>query len=196
MTIEVVSVEFDPIVPSEKVFETARRLREECPVAHASADGGFWVISDYPTVLEVLQTRTFEVGGRDRAVRIPADPPGFRRPLMPPQDANPPLHRQFRALLNPHLSPEALARREPGFRRVIAGLVESFYRDGRCDLATQFAKIFPSVVTFRELFGIADEEQTTRARHWLTRIVYGIFREEPSVLAGAPARVERVGCAT
>jgi cytochrome P450 len=184
MSIHNVEIAFEPLIAPDRVFEVSREMRQSCPVAHAAADGGFWVISSYADVLGLLQSKSFEVGGVERAVRIPADPPDFRRPLMPPQDVNPPLHRQFRALLNPYLSPETLKRHEPGFRRIIQELIQAFHGEGRCDLAHQFAKVFPSLITFEELFGITDRREAERARGWLTRIVYEIFREDPKVLFG------------
>lgn len=175
--------DFHPFQDPEEVFANGEQLVARCPVGWSENDGGFWVVAGRAPVFEVLtQPALFQVGGEERAVRIPSDPPGFNRPLMPPQDVNPPIHRDFRAIINPFLSPQAMARHEPAFRKMIGSLVERFASDGRCDAAEQFAKVFPAKLAFRELFSIRDDEETDRVLTWVTRIAYGRFREPPAII--------------
>ena len=174
---------FDPLQQPDTVFSIAHALLDSCPFGRSDKDGGFWVASGREQVLRVLQDRdTFHVGGETKAVRIPPDPEGFNRPLMPPQDVNPPLHRAFRAILNPHLAPAPLHAHEHDVRRTIGGLIDAFVPDGRCDVATSLAKVFPARVTFTDVFGIDDLEETEMVRRWVERIIYGRFREDPEVL--------------
>lgn len=187
MAIKDYETRFPPLLPPDDVFTTVKHLLAKCPVTHSEIDGGFWVVNRYGDNLSVLQDwRTFPVGRADGkgSVRVPADPPGVNRPLFPPIDINPPLHRHFREIINPYLSPQALAGHEEGFRRIIVELIESFAHEGSCDLAAQFAKVFPAQITFCELFGIEDDEQITKARHWIRRLTYDLFREAPEVLGG------------
>ena len=147
----------------EDVFNVAHDLLE-VPVGHSAQSDGFWIVSDRTQCLAVLQdASTFQVGGPDRAVRIPADPPGFNRPLMPPQDANPPLHRGFRQLINPYLTPRALEPFDEKFRTTIAGLIEAFVPAGRVEIVQELGSVFPSTITFRYLFGIDDDVHSSRS---------------------------------
>ena len=185
MSIEDYERAFEPLLPPDKVFETARHLLDTCPITHSVVDGGFWVANTYDDNFQILTDwEHYAVGRLDAggSLRVPADPPGVDRPLFPPIDVNPPVHRAYRALINPYLTPQSLTRHESGFRRIIANLLDECVADGHCDLATSFAKVFPAQATFVELFGIADSEELSKARGWIRALTYGIYREEPEVL--------------
>jgi cytochrome P450 len=188
--IEDYETSFPPLLPPQDVFAAAHHLRQRCPVTHSDIDGGFWVVNRYEDALRVLQQwDTYEVGTGDGKgpVKIPRDPPGINRMRRPPIDVNPPLHHQFRALLNPWLSPQALERHEAGFRRVIVDLIESFADDGWCDLAGRFAKVFPAQLTFVELFGIADTAELARIRDLVRSLTYDLYRR-PTIELGTCQR--------
>ena len=185
MTIEDYETRFPPLLPPEDVVPAAHHLRERCPVTRSEVDGGFWIVNTYGDTLRVLQDwNTFAVGTTDgkSPVKIPKDRPGIVRSIRPPIDVNPPLHRQFRNLINPWLSPQALANHEDGFRRIIAGLIESFAGDGHCDLASQLAKVFPAFLTFTELFGIEDGDELTRVRDLVRSLTYDLYCKDPAEL--------------
>jgi cytochrome P450 len=174
---------FDPLQQPDSALITATELVNRCPFGWSEHDNGFWVASGRAEAVRVLQDRdTFHVGGESRATRIPPDPAGFDRPLMPPQDVNPPIHRDFRAIINPYLAPAALTRHERGFRDIIGELLDSFVARSEPDFARHFAKVFPARVTFTEIFGIVDRDETETVRGWVERIIYGRFREDGSVL--------------
>lgn len=174
---------FDPLQQPDTAFETAHELLERCPFGWSEMDGGFWVAAGRDQALAVLQDREgFHVGGQSKAVRIPPDPVGFNRPLMPPQDVNPPIHRDFRAILNPYLSPNGLVVHEAGFRRIISRLVETYVSAEGKDFAKDVAKVFPARITFSELFGIPDPDEAETVRSWVERIIYGRFKEPGEVL--------------
>jgi cytochrome P450 len=192
MSAEEYETHFPPLIAPEEVFPTARHLLRTCPVTHSEIDGGFWVINRYEDNLRVLQDwRNFAVGSPDgtSSIRVPYDPPGVNRPLFPPIDVNPPLHRQFREIINPYLSPQALAGHRAGFRRIIIDQIETFDRDGHCDLAGQLGKVFPARLTFEELFGIDDSDELTQVRKWIRSLTYDLYREEPAVLGGFQRRL-------
>lgn len=169
---------FEPLIPSDDVHGMSRHLLSACPVAHSDQDDGFWVFNRHADVMQVLQDPAlFESG---RAAMIPRPPAGLGFLEMPPMDSNPPLHRQFRQLLNPYLTPDSVRRYEPGIRAEIASLIDGFAEDGRCDLAERFAHVFPARITFRELFNITDEEELENARKWVRIMTYG-HHEPPEV---------------
>jgi len=173
---------FQPLMPPEDVYEAGRYLIEHCPVAHSDRDGGFWVVNRYADLLKVLQDwHTFESGH----TQIPAPPPGMGYPHMPPIDSNPPLHRHFREILNPYLTPEAVTKHEANVRDVIVGLVEKFASKGSCDVAVELAHPFPPMITFRELFSMDDDEELTRVEGWVQTMTFGLHREPPEVVSEA-----------
>lgn len=169
-------------VPPEDVHDMSRYLLAECPVVHSDADGGFWLINRHEDVVHVLQDWSTFANG-NAGTRVPHDPPGVNRPPMPPIDWNPPMHRRVREVMNPFLSPQALARHEDGFRAIIGGLIEEFASDGHCDLADQLAKKFPSQITCQELLGVTDPGDLDNLRHWNRRLSYDFLTEDPKVLA-------------
>src|SRR5262245_39055619 len=102
MAVEDYEQRFPPLLAPDEVFPTVRHLLDVCPVTHSEIDGGFWVINRYEDNLTVLQDwRTWAVGRADGkgSVRVPHDPPGVNRPLFPPIDVNPPIHRHFREII-------------------------------------------------------------------------------------------------
>ena len=171
MSIEDYVEHFPPLLPSEEVHDTSRYMLEHCPVVHSDRDGGFWVVNRYEDCLKVLQDwKSFTNGNLGH--RVPNDPPGLNRPLMPPIDYNPPIHRHFRELMNPYLSQQRLDRHEPGFRRIISGLLDEFAANGECDLAGDFAHKFPAQLTFVELFSVTDEDELAQMRELVRRLNY------------------------
>jgi cytochrome P450 len=185
-TIERYARSFPPLLPSTDVFDAVRYLLDTCPVTRSDLDDGFWIVNAYDDSLRVLQdSQAFPVGRADGpgAVRVPKDPPGMNRPTTPPIDVNPPMHRQFRELLNPYLSPQRLTTHETHFREIIVDLLDAFIESGEIDFATGFAKVFPAQLTFKELFGIEDIGERDHARFLIRKLTYDLFREEPAKLA-------------
>lgn len=173
---------FEPLMPPDDVYETGHYLLEHCPIAHSDRDGGFWVVNRYSDLLTVLQDwHTFENGHTN----IPEPPPGAGFPPMPPIDSNPPLHRHFREILNPYLTPDAVARHATNVRRVIIRLIDAFAGRGECDIAAELAQLFPPMITFGELFGLTDEEELLRVSGWVHTMTFGLHREPPEVLLQA-----------
>lgn len=178
---------FPPLLPPEDVFPAISHLMARCPVTHSDVDGGFWVLHRYEDNLRALQDwETFAVGKSEGpgAVRIPNDPPGMNRPTTYPVDVNPPIHRAFRQILNPFLSPQRIAAHEDDFRRIIGELLDAaLVPEGACDLADAFGKVFPAQLTFEALFGITDQAELTQARFWLKKILCDLWSQDPADLA-------------
>lgn len=180
MKIEEYVEHLPPLVPPEDVHETSRYFLAHCPVVHSDEDGGFWLVNRHEDLVRVMQDwRGFASG--NRGVRVPNMP--IDQPPKPPIDSNPPLHRKVREIMNPFLSPQALAKHEPGFRKIIGGMIDDFAPDGRCDVAKQLAKRFPSQITSQEMFGVTDPDELDQLRRWVRRLSYDMLREDPKVLA-------------
>jgi cytochrome P450 len=162
------------LIPADQVHDVSQHLLQRCPVAHSDQDGGFWVINRYEDLLRVMQ----DPPGFNNGVLIPATP----FPEMPPIDSNPPMHRQFRKLLNPYLSPQAVEPFEEGFRIAARQLIGAFAAEGSCDIAGQLAQPYAPTITFRYLFSLDDEAELQQARKWVHAMTYGAGRETPETL--------------
>lgn len=142
-------------------------LLDRCPVARGTdSRGEYYVVAKHSAVLRVMQEwENFEVG---RDVRIGVEP----FPLtMPPLDTNPPLHRQFRTLINPWLSPKKVAEYEPVARAIISEFLDGV-PPGPFDIAARIFQPLPPVLTFRILMHV-EEEALDRVRGWVEETLFG-----------------------
>jgi cytochrome P450 len=164
----------DPYL-TDHMWEVVEHLRTKCPVAHSDApkerggsSRGMWVLTKHEDVLTVLQD--WQTFSSDHALHVEADvDTGFG--AMPPMFIDPPLQRDFRRLLNPFLSPVAIAAHEPEVRSIITRLIDDFIQNGHCDLVGQFAKLEPPLVFYRVIFGIQDDVELQRMLDYLKHIM-------------------------
>lgn len=133
------------------------RLRNECPVAHSEAHGGHYVLTTYEDVTAAATDAvTFSSDGDGLGVAIP---PQETRPLYP-IDADPPIQREYRSILNPFLSPARVAAMEPWVRKLARAGVQKLPADGTFDVAALFTLPFPRMVAFTLLDLPIDELET------------------------------------
>lgn len=170
-------------VPVDDIGPFSRYMLDHCPVVHTGSDGGFWVVNRHADLMSVMQAPKVFVSG-NRGVRVPQDPPGVDRPPMVPLDSNPPLQQKVRRVMNPFLSPQALAAHEGTMREIIAGMIDEFAADGRCDIIDRLAKRFPSQVTAQVLLRVTDPRQLDNLRYWQRMLSYELHRADPAVVAG------------
>lgn len=128
--------------------------RERCPVHRSQALDGYWVVSGYDEVVTALQDPT--TFSSAQGVRIPHNP---ARPLMPPIDADGAVHRQWRRVLNPFLSPSTLAPHRATLRSIADELIDAFADRGACDLMPEFAEPYTAWVAGRLLLGVDDRDR-------------------------------------
>ena len=106
ITAEWCAEHFDHLAPQvgRELHETLEHMRTH-PVAHSDQHGGFWVATSYDEVLRVAQDwehlqlgpRHHRAAGLDR--RVPAIP----------EMIDPPLHREFKRLINAWFTPAVVA---------------------------------------------------------------------------------------
>jgi len=66
-----------------------------------------------------------------------------------PVETDPPMHTQYRALLNPLFSPKRMAALEPQVREVAARLIGGFLDKGECCFNEEFALVYPIEIFLR-----------------------------------------------
>src|SRR5262245_62015794 len=100
--------------PTSGWHDVLAYARQECPVVRSDGGGdGFWLASTQDAVQTILQNP--EVFSSAQGITIPHHPGSIP---MPPIDVDPPLQNDFRRLLNPFLSPAALAPHEETVRQI------------------------------------------------------------------------------
>jgi cytochrome P450 len=119
------------------------RLRDLAPVLW-NESFGFWIVTRAALVREIFQSP--EVFTNDSiSPRTPE--PSYK---WIPSNINPPLHVQYRQILNYAFGPAAVARIAPNARRYCRMAVDEVVGRGGCDFVAEVAGLFPTRV-FLEL---------------------------------------------
>ena len=136
---------FDFLAPdlATSLPETLDHMRAHHPVAWSEKYGGFWVISSYEEVLRVAQD--WETFSNEHGITVPSGPTSV--PAIPEQ-VDPPLHREYKRLVNRWFTPAAVAPLEDGARRIATELVDTFDGSGSAEIMADFALPFPGLVFF------------------------------------------------
>jgi cytochrome P450 len=135
-------------------FDLLRYARSECPIWHSDAHGGYWIVSNYALASQVLQdVETFRSG---EGVTVPHNPAA---PIMPPIDTDPPAHRAWRRLLNPYVSPTALAPRRAEMQEIARGLVDQFVAQGHCDIMADYSEPLSALILANVILGVDDADE-------------------------------------
>jgi cytochrome P450 len=133
------------------------RLRREAPVCWVGGDGdeGFWVVSRYREVTEVLRDpRTFS---SEQGMALDANPAavqGARHKMLIVTD--PPRHGKIRKLVNAVFTPRTVARIEQNMHRTVRSLLDQALSEGECDLVKLAARLPVSVIC--DLLGVPEPD--------------------------------------
>jgi cytochrome P450 len=108
-----------------------------------------------------------------------------------PEELDPPEHGKYRRILNPSLSPDAVAKLEPEIRERCVGLIEEVADAGQCDFVRDIALRFPTAI-FLQLMGLPVDhvdELVALAR----TILHTTAEHDPDFSIRATAAFEIVG---
>jgi cytochrome P450 len=148
--------------------EVGAYMREQCPVKHSSAHGGFWVLARYEDILQAAKDHeTFSVGP---GKLVPGEDPE-KRSRVRPGEVDPPDHRAYRRALNPWLRQSAVEPLLADFRAVADELIAQFVDAGTCDIAQSYSIPFPPLAFFRHVLGLPESE-LPEIRDLVTRAVF------------------------
>ncbi|MFI5952705.1 cytochrome P450 [Cryptosporangium sp. NPDC051539] len=131
-------------------------LRERCPVAWSTENGGFWLLTDYDSTLEA--TRDDALFTSTPGTNIPfgaGDGDIGPATVLPPIHTDPPLTGAMRRLVVRFLSLARAVELEPQIRAIADELIDEFIEDGHADLVTQLTTPLPARVVLR-LLGFAE----------------------------------------
>ena len=150
------------------------RLRQISPILW-NEHGGYWVLTRAQLAREVFQNPT--VFTNDSI--SPGDPePAYR---WIPSNVNPPLHVQYRQILNHAFGPAPVARAEAKARLYCRMAIEDVAGRGGCDFVADVAGIFPTRV-FLELVDLPWED-TPLFVQWAETIFDGFFHTPEAMAA-------------
>jgi cytochrome P450 len=146
-------IELDPqfrVDPSVRFGEAL----EAGPIFYSSAARGFWVITTYELIREIVQhpdqfsSREIYLFYREQL--------GFHDI---PTQLDRPYHVPIRRLIQPFLSPTAIRELEPSIREVTRGLIDELsLRDG-CEFNADFGQRLPAIVIMTQIGLPLDRER-------------------------------------
>jgi cytochrome P450 len=138
---------------ADDLHSTLARMRSACPVTHSDQRGGFWAVTRYDDVLAVAQD--WQTFSSQLGVAIPET--AMVSPAIP-EHIDPPLHREYKRLINAWFTPAVVARHEEPTRGLVTRLIDGFVEAGRCDFMADFAQPFPGLAFFDLVLGAPPEE--------------------------------------
>jgi hypothetical protein len=182
-----VTVEFDHHAAelARDPYPTYQRLREESPVAWSPAYGGFWALSDYPTVHAA--SRDDDAFRSTPGVGIPLQPYGIQNI---PIDTDSPQTQQYRATLLRAYSPASVTRLTPKVTAIADELLDTFADAGRADLVREYAMPLPA----RMILGLLGLPETDWL-WWVERthtVVHDITHNPDAAIAAGMEMAEAV----
>jgi cytochrome P450 len=132
---------------------TLARTRELCPITHSDAWGGYWVATKYEDVLRIAQD--WDTFSSQLGVTIPQND---SIALAIPEHIDPPIHREYKRLINAYFTPAVVAQYEDRTRALVHRLMDDFIEKGECDFQEAFAVPFPAMAFFEFVLNAPSDE--------------------------------------
>jgi cytochrome P450 len=145
---------FDRHTPEyrEQFADVTAEMLEKCPIAWSDTYGGHWVAAGHSEVFELARSAEYVSNDHDpqherrgyKGISIPSPDVAFRGGFL---EMDPPEQRYYRQLLNPYLSPAAVARWTPLVDELVRASLNEKIETGRIDFVDDLANIVPAVLT-------------------------------------------------
>jgi len=180
----------DPAV-QEDWFPYYRRLREEAPVWRMPATGDYF-LSRYEDVMYVLRhSELFPNARTDSQFRLIQtdealayyEEHGWKR--SGPLGTNPPIHREYRVLVDPWFNGAGAEKARPLIEQYLAQLVAPWIDGGEVEIVSQLARPLP-VMVITTLLGFPLEDIPTLKRWseaWAMPFARGLTAEQEMYVA-------------
>ena len=142
--------DYDPTAPEtfESPYAVFADLRARCPVAHSNAFDGFWAVTRYQDIYDILmQPETYITSVRNV---VPGSSTTGRRP---PLHLDPPDHTPYRKAIDRALGAARVAGIESITRGIARSLMRSLVARGDADFIEHFSSPLPAAV-FGEWLGL------------------------------------------
>ena len=145
----------DPTL-NEHFHEAIDFMVQKCPVAHSQVGTGYTVFSKEETVRRIGQDWQTFSSAKGYIPNRPAD-----QPLMIPVEQDPPDHSSWRRVLNPHMSPQVMAKVRPDVLREVGLLIDKFIDRGECEFIGEIAAQLPGRAFFIYVLGVPVDDLAT-----------------------------------
>ena len=149
---------FDRHTPEyrQQFSDITAEMLDKCPVAWSDTYGGHWVAAGHSEVFELARSAEYLSNDHDpqherrgyKGISIPSPDVGFRGGFL---EMDPPEQRHYRQLLNPYLSPAAVARWTPLVDEIVRASLNEKIETGRIDFVDDLANVVPAVLTLAML---------------------------------------------
>jgi len=134
---------------TETFHETLHTARAQLPVAWDDTTGR-WFVMGADTLFEVAQNwETFSSAHGVAEAYVPK---------LLPIDSDPPLHTQWRSILNRHFTKAAVDRRAEEIRKIVSEFIDAMAPAGRADLVRELAEPLPGRIFFQAMLRLLDED--------------------------------------
>jgi cytochrome P450 len=133
----------------ENVFDILDAMLSKCPVVRSNVGQGYWMVTRNADVRRIGQDwRTFSSAKGYQ----PNRPEGL--PYLMPEESDPPKHTAWREVLNPFLSPRAVANYDKQIRADANTLIDSFIDKHECEFVSEFGAKLPGWAFFKNILGV------------------------------------------
>ncbi|WP_024796517.1 cytochrome P450 [Tomitella biformata] len=139
----------------DEFLEKTHELHAKCPVAWSDSYDGHWVASGIDELFAIARRSDAVTSFRDhdgsvngyKGISIPHIP--MAGPFTAPSflELDPPEQTDYRKILNPYLSPAAVARWFPVIDDLVRACIDEKIESGSIDFVHDLANIVPAVVT-------------------------------------------------
>lgn len=170
-----------------------------CPVAYNPRYGGFWVVSGYDEVAAVSRDgATFssrfpgDAGGDITYLGITGVPRASHIPPAGIAEADDDAHAALRRVLNPFMTPAAVAELRPRMERTARWFLDQSIADGAMDLVLDYANPVPAVLTL-QLIGLPPDGWARYAEVFHSTIAHRRGSpEQARAIVNVPAMLEEL----
>jgi len=150
---------FDRHTPEyrERFEEITQEMHAKCPLAWTDTYDGHWVAAGADVVFELARSphvsNDHDVNGVRKGYKGISIPTAQRAALVRGGmlEMDDPEHRQYRAVLNPYLSPAAVRRWVPFIDEVTRAALDEKIESGHIDFVDDLANVVPAVLTLAML---------------------------------------------
>jgi cytochrome P450 len=149
---------FDRHTPEyrEHFEEITTEMLDKCPVAWSDTYGGHWVAAGHDEVFALARSAEYLSNDHDvnnarkgyKGITIPTPEVEFQGGFL---EMDPPEQRHYRQVLNPYLSPAAVARWTPVVDELVRACLNERIESGRIDFVDDLANVVPAVLTLAML---------------------------------------------
>lgn len=145
---------------NDRFYDVLDEFVDKCPVTRSNVGEGYWLINRYHDVKRAGQDwKTFSSAKGFEPNRDP------ERPYLMPEESDPPRHNQWRRVLNPYFSPEAINEYEHSIRAEAVRLIDLFIDRGSCEYVKEFSSVLPGSAMFKNLLGLSTEDVPMLIEH-------------------------------